>query len=107
EEAFLGVLARFGPELVHVHDLGGLPSSLLGLAQDRGVPVVMTLHDYQPLCPTINLYDAHGEICVRTQPGEMCVVCCADAPVDNRDDLQRTLIYVRTNIRRSVPYLDA
>src|SRR5436305_12499766 len=38
-EAALGrVLNRFRPELIHLHDLGGLPSSILHVARQRGVP---------------------------------------------------------------------
>lgn len=107
EIAFDRVLRRFGPDVVHVQDLGGLPSSLPLVAQAHQLPVVMTLHDYQALCPTIKLLDADGEICLRQQPGAMCVVCCADAPADNRLDRQRTLRFTRSRIRATVPGLNA
>jgi glycosyltransferase involved in cell wall biosynthesis len=107
ETAMLRVLRRFAPELVHIHDLGGLPSSIIGIAQRHGVPVVMTLHDYQSLCPTVKLYDAEHRVCLRRRPGEMCVVCCAEAPLDNREDLERTVWYTRMRLRTAVPGLDA
>lgn len=107
ERAFTRVLARFGPDLIHVHDLGGLPSSILTVGRDHDLPVVMTLHDYQSLCPTIKLFDADGRICTRLRPGDMCTVCCAHAPADNHDDVDRTLRYERARIRSSVPHLDA
>lgn len=107
EAAFGRVLRRFGPQIVHVHDLGGLPSSIPGLAQQRGVPAVMTMHDYYSLCPTVKLYDAEDRICLRRHPGEMCAVCCADAPLDNREELERTLWHTRLSVRSRVPYLDA
>jgi glycosyltransferase involved in cell wall biosynthesis len=106
EAAFVRVLDRFRPELIHFHDLGGLPSSLLDLARDHGVPAVMTIHDYHPLCPTVKLYDAHDRICMRPDPGPMCAVCCAHAPDDNADELARTLKYTRRRLRRAVPQLD-
>ena len=80
ESAFRRVLGARRPDVVHVQELTGLPSSLLDLARGEGVPVVMTLQDYQALCPTLKLYDSHGEICLRTQPGAECVICCRDAP---------------------------
>ncbi|MFZ0043929.1 MAG: glycosyltransferase [Solirubrobacteraceae bacterium] len=107
EAAFERVLDRFGPEVIHIHDLGGLPSSILDAAAQRGVPTVMTIHDYQPLCPTVKLYDAHGRICLRSDPGAMCTVCCADAPTDNGEELARTLALARRRIRSTVPGLDA
>lgn len=107
EDAFGRVLQRFKPEVVHIHDLGGLPSSLVGLTRSGGTPVVMTLHDYFSVCPTVKLYDADDRICLRRSPGAMCVVCCADAPTDNREDLERTMWYQRTRVRARVPGLDA
>ncbi len=107
ETGFARVLTEFRPDVVHVQDLGGLPSSILDVARARGLPVVMTLHDYQALCPTIKLYDADGQNCCRSRPGEMCVVCCSDAPIDNFGDLRRTELYTRAQIRARVPFLDA
>src|SRR5437763_2845638 len=80
EAAFRRVLRARGPDVVHVQELTGLPSSLLEVARHESVPVVMTLQDYQALCPTLKLYDSHGEICLRTEPGPECVTCCRDAP---------------------------
>jgi hypothetical protein len=88
EIVFRRVLERFGPQIVHVHDLGGLPSSLLDIARSCGRPIVMSVHDYEPLCPTVKLVDAYDRICLRPDPGEMCAVCCADAPQDNSEDLE-------------------
>jgi glycosyltransferase involved in cell wall biosynthesis len=106
EAAFARVLSQFRPDVVHVHDLGGLPSAILTVAEHRGLPVVMTLHDYQALCPTIRLYDADGQNCLRARPGEMCVRCCADAPIDNLGELHRTVLYTRARVRARVPHLD-
>jgi glycosyltransferase involved in cell wall biosynthesis len=107
EAAFVEVLHRFAPELLHVHDLGGLPSSILDLACGQRLPTVMTIHDYHPLCPTVKLYDAHDRICLRPDPGAMCAVCCADAPDDNREELSRTLWYARRCLRGAIPPLDS
>ena len=106
EAAFARVLKAFAPDVVHIQDLGGLPSSLAGLAGAKGLPVVMTLHDYFSLCPTVKLFDAEQRICERVRPGEMCVVCCANAPPDNRASLEQTLRYERGRIRSAVPHLD-
>jgi glycosyltransferase involved in cell wall biosynthesis len=107
ESAFCRVLRCFAPELIHVHDLGGLPSSILGLGDRHGVPTVMTIHDYHALCPTVKLYDAHDRVCLRPDPGAMCAVCCSDAPVDNREELTRTLLYAANRLRSILPPLDA
>src|SRR4051794_39893604 len=58
EAAFARVLARERPDLVHVQELTGLPSSLLDVAAEAGIPTLMTLQDYFPLCATLRLQDA-------------------------------------------------
>jgi len=87
ERAFARALRALAPEVVHVQELGGLPSSLLDVARAHGVPVVFTPHDYALLCPTIKLLDADGRVCRRDAPGAMCRVCCADAPAGPHPDL--------------------
>src|SRR5215208_3781482 len=79
ENAFRAAMAVARPQLVHVHALSGLPSSLLEIPRERRVPVLLTVHDYHLLCPTIKLYDARGQNCTRLAPGAMCQVCCAHA----------------------------
>jgi glycosyltransferase involved in cell wall biosynthesis len=91
EAAFDAVLDRFRPDVVHVQELLGLPSSLLAIPRARGVPVVLSLEDYQILCPTLKLFDAGQENCRRQQPGEMCRVCSAHAPADNAHLVRRTI----------------
>jgi len=39
------------PDLVHVHHLTCLSSTIIDVAKDRGLLVVMTLHDYWMICP--------------------------------------------------------
>lgn len=40
------------PDLVHCHNIyHQLTPSIIGAAKSRGIPVVLTLHDYKPVCP--------------------------------------------------------
>jgi len=105
EEAFARVLAAARPDIVHIHDLGGLPSSLIPLTQDRGLPVVLTMHDYAPLCPTVRLFDVEGRRCLRLEPGRQCARCSSEAPTDNVALRDRTLGYEGQRARRLVPGL--
>lgn len=79
EGFFLEALSAFHPDVMHIHDLGFLPTSLVEIASRQNLAVVMTLHDYGPLCPTIKLLDYKGEICLRRNVGSDCVICCARA----------------------------
>ena len=79
EDLFRRALATARPDVVHVHDLGRIPSRVLEIPHETGTPVVMTLQDYFPLCPTLKLYDADGLNCKRLDPAPMCARCCRDA----------------------------
>ncbi len=82
-EAILATILRdVRPDVVHVQELAGLPSSLLDAVRAAGVPTVMTLQDYFPLCPTFKLLDASGHICLRSEIGADCVATTAANPRD-------------------------
>lgn len=80
---FAGVLDRWRPDLVHVQGLqfvGGV--SALAAAAARGVPVVMTLHEYWWLCPRAGLmYDLTGRACTVATPTD-CARCVDVYPID-------------------------
>jgi glycosyltransferase involved in cell wall biosynthesis len=47
---FDAFLERARPDLVHVHHLTCLSTSMIAVARARGLPVVMSLHDYWMVC---------------------------------------------------------
>lgn len=53
EHALVSTVNRFGPDVVHVHHLLGLTMPIVPLLKERGVPVVLTLHDHWFLCPEV------------------------------------------------------
>lgn len=73
ERAFLDLLEAERPDLLHVHNLVGLCLTLPRLARQRGVPVVMSLHNYWPLCPRVDLFQAEERAC----PGPLRADCGA------------------------------
>lgn len=68
------------PEVVHVQELAGLPSSVLEVARRLGRPTVVTLQDYFPVCSTFRLLDSEGRVCLRREIGEDCVATTAADP---------------------------
>lgn len=96
ESMFAATLKEFAPDVVHVQEMLGLPSSLFEVAHEHGVPVVMTIEDYHMLCPTLKLYDADRQICERLQPGEMCAVCSRNAPTDQQGMVDATMFFEQT-----------
>lgn len=75
-------LERLQPDVVHVQELAGLPSSVLDVAARTGAPVLFTLQDYFALCPAFKLLDADGAACLRTDVGHQCVATVAVADRD-------------------------
>lgn len=60
-------LDQFVPDIVHFHNIyHQLSPSILRPVRSRGIPSVMTLHDYKLACPNYQLL-SHGNIC------ELCV----------------------------------
>jgi glycosyltransferase involved in cell wall biosynthesis len=60
---FSKLLSTFNPDIVHAHNIyGRLTTAVIDAAKKRGVPVVMTLHDYKLLCPSY-LMLFNGGIC--------------------------------------------
>jgi glycosyltransferase involved in cell wall biosynthesis len=76
------VVRELAPDVVHVHELCGLPSSVLEIARCTGAPVLFTLQDYFALCPTFKLLDATGRVCLRREVGADCVATVAADPRD-------------------------
>lgn len=49
--------------IIHAHNIyGGLTTSILDIAKGKGVPVVMTLHDYKLICPSYAMLN-RGSVC--------------------------------------------
>ena len=66
---FARLLDAERPDLVHINNLFPLISpSILDETKHRGIPTVMTLHNYRLLCPTGLLF-SHGEVCHRCPDG--------------------------------------
>jgi glycosyltransferase involved in cell wall biosynthesis len=67
------VLADFSPNLVHFHNLVGLSLLMIEECHRRGIPMVMTLHDYWGICFKNTLLKNDGTLC--KQGGLACLGC--------------------------------
>jgi glycosyltransferase involved in cell wall biosynthesis len=102
EAAFERLLDRVRPDVVHIQELHGLPSSLIDLCAAAGVPTLMTLQDYFPLCTTLRLFDADGRICMRREVGADCVANNAQAPTDFAHSAGATLQFDIDRVRSAL-----
>lgn len=60
--------------IMHIHTFMGLPTELLEAAQEAGVKIVFTTHDYFPVCPRCNLFHA-GQDCLNDHDCADCAAC--------------------------------
>jgi glycosyltransferase involved in cell wall biosynthesis len=80
DRAIEGVLDEFRPDCVHAQHLLNLSTGLLEVARVRGVPVVLTLHDYWLSCPRDGLrMRADGMLCGSVDH-RVCAPCLAGSP---------------------------
>ncbi len=55
---FSALCAAFPPDVLHVHNIyHQISPSILAVAEQRGIPAVMTVHDYHLISPNYGLYD--------------------------------------------------
>ena len=77
QAAFFDFIERTGPyDVVHFNNLEGLPATVLGLkARWPDTRVVLSLHNYYPICPQVNLWYQERVTCVDFAGGRNCVNC--------------------------------
>ncbi len=61
DRAFARLLDDWPPDLVHVHHLTCLSTGMLDELARRGIPTVMTLHDFWMVCPRGQRVDTDGD----------------------------------------------
>lgn len=86
------------PDIVHCHNIyHQLTPSIIGAAKGRQVPVVLTLHDYKPICPTYTrLRDGHVcSACIENQFSNVMKYRCADGSLG-----KSALLYAEATVQR-------
>lgn len=106
EATFAAAVREVAPSIVHIQELARLPSSIIQQAKGLGLPVVMTLHDYKPVCASVRLLDADGLRCLKHEIGHDCARNCANAPEGTEHLVDWTVEYQRQRIKRAVPLAD-
>lgn len=63
DEKFRELLDKIQPDCIHFQHLVNLSASLIEVANQEGIPTVLTLHDYWFICPTTNLFQYNSVTC--------------------------------------------
>ena len=84
----LAVLLRSaGVGRVHLHHTIGLDLDIRGLIHRLGVPFDLTVHDYFPICPQVNLLPFFDGAYCQEPGGAGCDSCIADRPSHGARDI--------------------
>lgn len=75
--AFVDFVERHGPfDAIHFNNLEGLPATVLAVKtrwpQTR---IILSLHNYYPICPQVNLWYKEEKTCADFDKGRNCVDC--------------------------------
>jgi glycosyltransferase involved in cell wall biosynthesis len=77
------------PDILHLHDVSGIPAALIPATKTRGCPVVVTLHDFWPLCRRLLLIRPDLVPCGGSGGGWNCARYCSGRPPLARRLLQQ------------------
>ena len=75
KEIYSNVLKAFNIQLVHVHHTHGLSFDIFYAAQELGIPVYLTLHDFYYVCPNEKLLSSDVGYCTGKTDEEHCKKC--------------------------------
>ena len=70
-------LDEIKPDIVHFQHLIGLSASFIRIAKKKGIPCLLTTHDYWFMCSTIQLIDSATKRCSGPLHGLKCAACLA------------------------------
>ena len=69
------VINDFQPDIIHFHHTVYLSGDMIFLAKQRGIPTVLTVHDYWFLCHKLHLSNWRGRQCIGPGNGVRCSFC--------------------------------
>ncbi|NNV07973.1 glycosyltransferase [Geobacillus sp. C56-T2] len=90
ELEFEKFLERYKPDVVNFQHLSDMGASLIGIAKDKGIPTILTLHDYWIICPLKFLMNRHFHLCSGPNLGAKCVECFCD--FRENDEIRKKLL---------------
>ncbi len=109
EKAFTDILRQHQVDLVHFHHTYLSSISLLEVALDAGLPVVLTLHDAWHLCPRLHCVNDQG-FCGGPEDLERCTACLGpylqEPTPETRQKLRQILTTRRNYVKNLFPRLN-
>lgn len=72
---FTIIMNVFSIDLVHVHHTYSLSMEIYEVADSLNIPIILTLHDFYFLCPTVKMFDYKNICCIGNDSKERCGIC--------------------------------
>ncbi|TMG92241.1 MAG: glycosyltransferase [Betaproteobacteria bacterium] len=72
--------ARFGIELIHLHNISGCRDGLISALAETELPYGYTVHDLNFACPTITFLNAEQNYCGAVTDATVCAACLGAQP---------------------------
>ncbi len=86
ESLIRAFLEEESPDLIHVHHWRRLSRNLVRLAEEDGIPAIVTLHDVAATCPRIHRM-REGDFCERVAGAVHCRDCVSRLPFQSDDEI--------------------
>ena len=75
-----GLCARFGIEMIHLHNISGCRDGWMSALAETELPYGYTVHDLNFACPTITFLNAEQNYCGAVTDAAVCGACLAAQP---------------------------
>lgn len=92
ENAFVQLLTRYRPDVVHFQHVAHLSVNLISTAVALGYPTVLSLHDFYFACHLIHLIDTQRQLCAGPERGARCVSCLRE--VDPSGEVRHRFLFM-------------
>ena len=96
-----GICARFGVDLIHLHNISGCRDGLMEALRALDVPYGYTVHDLNFACPTITFLNAQQTYCGAVTDLNVCIACLAAQPAFAGADIETWRARHRALLERS------
>ena len=81
-KTFVDFIKKYGPfDVIHFHSLEGLSLNVLKIKKILPkTKMILTLHNYYPFCPQVNLWKNDNKSCDNFHNGKDCISCMSYIP---------------------------
>lgn len=72
------ILKCFSIDLVHIHHTLWMTLDIFSVAQEREIPIVLSIHDFYFACPILKMINPEGKMCDRQSCSQDCEKCLSE-----------------------------